>query len=135
MRYTVRELSEAIGVVERTLRDWLTAGAPHSRDRKGHTWIDGREFAEWVASMRKPKREWKLQDHEGYCLRCNVVVEMVKPELNHIRGKLFVHRGKCPNCYCTINRGGRMPNTLNAEKDGKDQHNDHEEEKEISQPS
>jgi hypothetical protein len=124
MLYTVRELADAIGVHERTLRDWLMAGAPHSRARKGHSWINGREFAKWVVSMRKPKRERKLKDHEAFCLRCNEVVEMVNPKVNHIRGKLFVHRGKCPKCKCTINRGGRMPNNFNAEKDRKDQHYD-----------
>jgi hypothetical protein len=121
MLYTVRELADAIGIPERTLRDWLVIGAPHSRDRKGHSWINGREFAAWVAGVRKPKRERKLKDHEGYCLRCNQVVEMVNPEVHHIRGKLLVHRGKCPNCQCIINRGGRMSKAFNMEKDRKDQ--------------
>ena len=112
MLYTVRELSEAIGVADRTLRDWLFAGAPHFYDQKGHIWIDGREFADWVAGLRKPKRERKLNDHEAYCMRCNRVVEMVNPTVNVIRGNLLVRKGKCPHCQCTINRGGRLPNPL-----------------------
>ena len=112
MLYTARELSEAIGVPDRTLRDWLMAGAPHSYDKKGHIWIDGREFADWVAGLRKPKRDRKLKDHEAYCMRCNQVVEMLNPTVNVIKGNLLVHKGKCPNCHCTINRGGRRSNPL-----------------------
>ena len=112
MLYTVRELSESIGVVERTLRDWLAAGAPHFYDRKGHIWIEGREFADWIANLRKPKRERRLTDHEAYCVRCKQVVEMVNPTITVVRGQLLLHKGKCPNCHCTINRGGRKPNSF-----------------------
>jgi hypothetical protein len=108
--YIVRELSEAIGVADRTLRDWLFAGAPHFYHKKGYIWIDGREFADWVAGLRKPKRDRKLKDHEAYCMRCNQVVDMVNPTVKVIKGNLLVHKGKCPNCHCTINRGGRRPN-------------------------
>lgn len=34
MFYQVSELAEAIGAVERTLRDWLVLGAPHLRDEE-----------------------------------------------------------------------------------------------------
>ncbi len=117
MLYTVRELSEAIGVADRTLRDWLVAGAPHFYDHKDHIWIDGREFAEWVAGQRKPKRDRRLKDHEAYCMRCNQVVEMVNPTVQVVRGNLLVHKGKCPNCQCTINRSGRRPNPLANQSD------------------
>lgn len=112
MLYTVRELSEAIDVPDRTLRDWLLAGAPHFYDRKGHIWIDVKDFADWVASLRKPKRDGKLKDREAYCMRCNQVVEMLNPSVNVIKGNLLVHKGKCPICHCAINRGGRQPNPL-----------------------
>jgi hypothetical protein len=112
MLYTVRELSEAIGVADRTLRDWLTAGAPHFYDQNGRIWIEGRDFADWVVSLRKPKRERRLNDHEAYCLRCNEVVELVNPTITVVRGKLLLHKGKCPNCQCTINRGGRLSNSF-----------------------
>ena len=117
MLYTVRELSEAVGIPDRTLRDWLLAGAPHSSDRNNHIWIDGSEFADWVVSLRKPKKDRKLKDHEAYCMRCNQVVEMENPTVNVVRGNLLVHKGKCPNCQCTINRGGRRPNPLISERD------------------
>ena len=51
MLYTVRELAEEITIPERTLRDWLANGAPHTRDHLGHIWIDGQAFARWVQSQ------------------------------------------------------------------------------------
>ena len=115
--YTVRELSEVIGGADRTLRDWLFADALDYYDKKGHTWIDGKEFADWVASLPKPKRDRRLKDHEAYCMRCSQIVEMVNPTVNVIRGNLLVHKGKGPNCQCTINRGGRRPNPLINKRD------------------
>jgi len=109
MLYTVHELSDAIGIPERTLRDWLTREELITRSTKGQTWVNGRKFADWVGSMQKPKRDRKLKDQEAYCMRCKEIVEMLNPETNFVRGKLIVIRGKCPNCGCTINRGGRLP--------------------------
>jgi hypothetical protein len=43
-------------------------------------------------------------------MRCNEVVELVNLTTSVIRGNLLVHKGKCPNCHCTSNRGGRLPN-------------------------
>jgi uncharacterized protein with PIN domain len=118
MLYTVCELAEAVGAVERTLRDWLVLGAPHLRDERERIWIHGQEFAAWVAGMRKQKRERKLKDNEALCMRCDQIVEMLEPKTMHIRGKLINTRGKCPHCGCRINRGGRsisIPKAANLE--------------------
>ena len=110
MHYTIRELADAIGAVERTLRDWLANGAPHLRDAKGHIWINGKEFAGWVALMRKPNRKKKqLKENEGYCMHCRQAVEMLQPKTRHVRGKLTTTRGICSCCGRTIHRGGRIP--------------------------
>jgi hypothetical protein len=108
MLYSVRELAQAIGIAERTLRDWLTAGAPHLRDNQGHLWINGREFAGWVALRRKPGRERKLKDSQAYCMRCKQVVELLAPQTRHIRGKLTSTRGTCSRCSGILHRGGRI---------------------------
>ena len=114
MLYTVSEISAALDLVERTLRDWLSTGAPHFRDPRGHIWINGREFAGWIANMRAPKRKRKLRDDEAFCMRCNRVVQMTEISTKPMQGKLILIRGKCPNCGCTINRGGRiLTNSLN----------------------
>lgn len=57
MLYTVRELADELSMPERTLRDWLLHGAPHTRVRLGHIWVNGQAFAAWVASQRK-KSTW-----------------------------------------------------------------------------
>ncbi len=109
MLYTVVELAEAIGAVERTLRDWLVHGAPHLRDADGHIWIHGREFAGWVASMRKPARKRKLRDDQAYCVHCRKVVQLLDPETRRVRGKLTDTRGTCSLCGRMVHRGGRIP--------------------------
>lgn len=109
MLYTVSEMAAALGVPERTLRDWLDVGAPHDRDQRGHIWIHGREFARWIGEMRDPVKGRKLKDDEGYCMRCNQAVQMINVSIKAMQGKLILIRGTCPNCGCTINRGGRLP--------------------------
>jgi len=106
MLYKPSELANELQIPERTLRDWLEAGAPHQRDASQHIWINGQDFRHWVDEKRKPKQALKLLDHQAYCLRCKTAVELQKPERYAIKGKLVNIKGTCPNCGCTINRGG-----------------------------
>jgi len=107
MLYSVRELSGELGIPDRTLRDWLEAGAPHQRDELRHIWINGMSFGQWVQDQRKAKRTVKLLDTEAYCLRCRGVVDLISPEKRALRGKLVQIKGICPKCGCVINRGTR----------------------------
>ena len=110
MQYTAHEMADELHIPETTLRDWFLRGAPHTRDEHNHLWVSGQEFSAWVEEQRKSKQHRshrKLKDGEGYCLRCNQVVEMIDPIVRHIKGKLYHTKGKCPVCGCTINRGGR----------------------------
>lgn len=109
MHYRVSELAETLRVPDRTLRDWLVAGAPHFRDQQNNLWIDGRDFADWVASLRKPVKERKLRKGEAYCMRCNKPVSMTDISTHSMQGKLILIRGKCPHCGCRICRGTRVP--------------------------
>jgi hypothetical protein len=111
MLYRVYELATELGIPERTLRDWLIAGAPFTHDKGEPIWINGKDFATWVVTQRKVKRDRKLKDDQAYCLRCNDVIEIVNPEVIHVKGKLINIKGTCPICGTIINRGGRMPNT------------------------
>jgi hypothetical protein len=76
MLYKVSELAEELDIHPRTLYDWLKQGAPHQRDDRDHIWINGQEFAGWVDSVRKKSIE-RLQDDEGYCLRCQCRVRVI----------------------------------------------------------
>ncbi len=109
MLYKVRELSEELSVPEKTLRYWLEIGAPHQRDERGHVWINGMDFAEWIQTkaVRKQK-EKRMEDDEAYCVHCKRVVKLWDPQIVPIRGKLIHIRGKCEYCGHTILRGGRL---------------------------
>ena len=109
MHYKVSELAKAISVPDRTLRDWLVAGAPHIRDQRDNLWIHGKEFADWVASFRKQRKQRKLRQGEAFCLRCNQPVAMIDVSTHAKQGKLVLISGKCPNCGCRIWRGDRAP--------------------------
>ena len=108
MLYTVRELSEDLGMPERTLRDWLKGGAPHNWDERRRIWINGQEFASWVVAQRRQRRRVPLADNEAYCLSCNQAVKLHNPVTIPIKAKLVRIQGTCPVCQCEINRGGRI---------------------------
>jgi len=108
MKYKVSELAQELGIPDRTLRDWLKRGAPHQRDSRNHIWVVGIEFAAWVKAQKKNKKSRKLGADEAYCFRCNKIVSLVDPETIKIVGKLVHFKGRCINCGCKINRGGRL---------------------------
>jgi hypothetical protein len=105
MFYTVRELAEEIAIPDRTLRDWLSHGAPHTRDRLRHIWIEGRAFAGWVQSLRRKSNGARMKKDEGYCMTCKRAVVM----LNQIRypsaSRLIYIHGICPVCNGKVTRG------------------------------
>ena len=109
MHYKIGELAETLRIPNRTLRDWLVAGAPHFRDERNNIWIHGRDFADWVVTWRKPTKKRKLRKGEALCLRCNKAVVMQDISTHPMRGKLIMLRGKCPECGCRINRADRAP--------------------------
>jgi hypothetical protein len=48
MMYRARELAEVLGVTPQLVIRWTKLGAPSVRDRRGHIWILGRDFAAWL---------------------------------------------------------------------------------------
>ena len=106
MLYKVGELADELEMPERTLRDWLSYGAPHQRDGNNHIWIDGEKFAGWVGEQKKKRPHRTLQDNEATCFRCKTHVEMLDPQIRHIKGKLYHISGTCEKCGQVIVRGG-----------------------------
>lgn len=92
---------------ERTLRDWLLHGAPHTRDRLGHIWVNGQAFAAWVASQRKKAPVTRLKPGEGYCMACNRTVVVLQPTRRPSVGRLVYIQGICPHCNGKVSRGAR----------------------------
>jgi len=107
MLYTVRELAYELSMPERTLRDWLLHGAPHTRDRLGHIWVNGQAFAAWVLSQRKKAPRSRLNSDEGYCMFCNRIVMVRHPTRRPSAGKLVYIQGQCPHCHGKVSRGAR----------------------------
>jgi len=108
MLYKVSELAADLSIPDRTLRDWLEAGAPHLRDHGGRIWVNGRDFSEWVEETRKNKHKSdrpKLNSDQAYCLRCNAIVQLIDPTRVHVKGRLYFIKGTCPHCGCRLNRG------------------------------
>ncbi|HEX9090994.1 MAG TPA: hypothetical protein VF831_05860 [Anaerolineales bacterium] len=112
MLYTVRELANELSMPERTLRDWLVHSAPHTRDRLGHIWVDGKAFMAWVASQRKKATHARLQPGEGYCMVCNRAVKIVQPSRRPSVGRLVYIQGFCPHCNGKVSRGSRSGSSL-----------------------
>jgi len=105
MLYTVHELADELSMPERTLRDWLLHGAPHTRDRFGHIWVNGQAFAAWVASQRKKSSGSKLNPGEGYCMFCNRIVMVLRPTQRPSVGRLVYIQGVCLHCNGKVSRG------------------------------
>ncbi len=106
MLYKVSELADDLNVPERTLRDWLAKfGAPHQRDRNGHIWVNGIEFAAWVNAMRQQKKKITLQPDQAYCLRCKQPVTLVNPETVETTCGPRLLRAICPQCSGHVYRG------------------------------
>lgn len=102
MLYKISEIAEELLVNERTLRDWITSGAPHQRDERNNLWVNGRLFAEWVQAQRKPKKPAQLADNQAYCLRCKAVIELTNPKIVPIQGEVDQHQRNLPAmrlCY------------------------------------
>lgn len=104
MFYRPSELAQDLEIPESTLRDWFSKGLPHQRDERGHIWINGREFAEWVKASRRSPSSRKMAADEAYCFRCQQPVKLVKPGVTY-RGKQALLSGTCPSCGSPINRG------------------------------
>lgn len=104
MWYTPGELEHDLCVPARTVRDWLNKGLPHQRDGRGHIWIDGRQLAAWVASVRQSRSTQRLDADEAFCVTCRRPVKWLNPTRGS-RGKLWLLNGTCPDCGKPIFRG------------------------------
>lgn len=108
MEYTISELASDLGIPDSTLRGWLKAGAPYSRDANQHIWIDGLAFNKWLFHIRKAKQKERLANDQAFCMHCQQPVQLLNPGTRKIQGKLINIYGNCPICGCRINRGGRL---------------------------
>ena len=104
MLYTPSELEQELHIPASTVREWLDKGLPHQRDARDHIWINGRQLAAWVETMRQSRSTQRLNDDEAFCVNCHRPVKLMNPT-RILRGKHLLLNGKCPNCGKPIYRG------------------------------
>jgi hypothetical protein len=106
MLYALSELAAELRISVRPLREWLKQGMPQQRDARGHIWIDGRRFANWVAELHHARSARRMGPAEAYCVRCRKPVRLIDP-VRSCQGQKVLLRGVCPECGGSIFRGAR----------------------------
>jgi hypothetical protein len=93
--YSPKELADEIGFTRRQVyRVYLPLGCPHSKDEKGHVFINGYQFRDWYCStFKKPE----LGNDETACLACKRVVPLVNPTERQ-KGNYRFWASTCPYC-------------------------------------
>lgn len=104
MEYRPTELAREIGCHRSTIYEsYVPNGCPHRRDRNGHLWIVGTDFAAWARATIQQSRI-ALGAGEAFCMRCKRAVVMRGP-LREVeaKGALLIH-GTCPQCFGEVAR-------------------------------
>ena len=79
MEYRPTELAREIGCHRSTIYEsYVPNGCPHRRDKNGHLWIVGTDFAAWARATIQ-KRQIELAPGEAFCMRCKRPVAMRGP--------------------------------------------------------
>ena len=95
MLYKPSELADIVGFHKRQVyRVYLKLGLPGEKDKTGHLWINGKQFANWYLDNFK---KIVLRNNEVFCLTCKQAVE-VKKSRKVKKGKLVYLVCSCPNC-------------------------------------
>lgn len=102
--YTVIEVSEALGVHPKTVRNWIRAGLPVA-DTKRPLLINGAELKAYLKQKRKAIM-FDCEEHEMCCFRCK---QPMKPSIESV---LFIAQpagmvhmtGECEECGCRVNK-------------------------------
>lgn len=95
MHYKPSELASIVGFNQRQVyRAYIPLGAPFEKDKTGHLWINGKQFAEWYAN-NFPKVS--LDKWQVFCLTCKCAVTFTKAKRMQ-KGELAYLICKCPHC-------------------------------------
>ncbi|NOH69065.1 helix-turn-helix domain-containing protein [Vibrio rotiferianus] len=119
--YTVREVSDVLGVHFKTIRNWLKVGLPVA-DETRPLLIRGTDLKVYLKQKRR-SIQFNGELHEMSCFRCR---QAMKPNLDSVRFIAqpagMVHMsGVCEECGCRINKyvSWRNVNEIWLKLDGK----------------
>jgi len=104
--YQTRALAEELGITPQLLVQWIRLGAPHTRDRTGRAWINGREFAEWVDLQRRQAAAAPQSGGPAFCPRCRAAIQIENPSYTALGTSALV-AGNCPRCGGAVVRKKR----------------------------
>jgi len=119
--YTVIDVSEALGVHPKTVRNWIRVGLPVIDNRRPLL-IHGSDLKVYLKQKRKTYM-YKCEMHEIYCFKCK---EPKNPNIESVR---FISKpagmaqmsGRCKECGCQANKyvSWRNVNQIWLELEGK----------------
>ena len=93
MMYKPAEIAEEMGTSKEQIIKLISAGAPARKDAKGHYWIHGLTFVQWLKDVapKKPGDKTIFEDDECYCVICRQMVHFTK-----LRRVKRIAYGICP---------------------------------------
>jgi hypothetical protein len=94
MEYKPSEIADELAASKEQILRLVSAGAPARKDSKGHYWIHGETFVEWLnkAAPKNNREKRTFADNEAWCVRCKAQVIYTET-----RRKGRVSFGKCPH--------------------------------------
>ena len=75
MEYKPSEIAEELSASKAQVIRLISAGAPARKDAKGHYWIHGEKFANWLenAAPKTDKDKTVYAENEIYCIACRKI--------------------------------------------------------------
>lgn len=86
MNYTIKELSETLGINERTCFHWIEKGLKTIPGGKNPILIMGNDVQEFIR-RKNSKRKVKMNRNQFYCLHCKQPVYAKRGSIRHLNGR------------------------------------------------
>lgn len=94
LNYTTKELSECLGINEKTCLRWIENGLPIVPGRKNRILMLGSEIKDFL-KRKDSKKKIKLKRNEFYCLKCKAARTAKRGSIKRSQGQ---KTGVCRVC-------------------------------------
>lgn len=105
--YTIKELEEPLGVIQKTVLRWIDEGLRTVPGGKNPIYILGADLKEFLRSKNLKNKWGKLKENEFNCFRCK---QARRAKRGSITQKGTVKKAVCPVC------NGKMCRTFKLEQ-------------------